>query len=169
MAQRSLTAHNTSAGLIHRFLLSLTLLRGNSHPAEMNVSVWPSEAELHAMKLDGDVFIDEFGQPTYEPLHWLTVAARLRKTLNGLPPHAVALAETAAWCWGLLPKEPFPVQVSSSNGLRIHQRSTTQRRIRSLRVDEQVISTFSGHSIESRASLHSPDRRRKPRRCVSQH
>lgn len=135
----------------------------------MHVEAQLSEAELHAMKLDGDIFIDEFGQPTCEPCHWLSVVSRLRKTLDGLPDHAIAIGETAAWCWGQLPCEPSPLQVSASQGMRLHHRSTTARRIRSLTVQEHNVVAIAGHLIESRASLRAPDRRHKRRQCVEPH
>ena len=135
----------------------------------MNVPLLFSVAEEHAMKLDGDVFIDEFGQPTFEPRHWQSHTARLRKSLQGLPAHAIAIGDTAAWCWGLLSKEPTLVHVSALNGMRLHLSSTSLRRIHSSHLREQNVIAIAGMWIESRASLRVPDTRRKRRQYVEPH
>jgi len=85
------------------------------------------EAELHAAKLDGELFaVDDCFAPVDEVDHVRLRAASLRAVL---PPRLIAEQRTAAWVLGALRRTPSPHEVCAESSARYRSAGMVVREV----------------------------------------
>jgi len=108
-------------------------------------------AELHAAKLDGELFVlDEWFSPVDSPPTEQSRAGALTLTLaehGSLGRRVIAEQHTAAWVWGAIPAPPYPHQFCARGSTHTRAAAGGLGRVREVRIGDHDLVVRSGLTI----------------------